>query len=300
MTDDAVLKELSKVDENILSMQAAANERNSISYILSDCIHERPVHVGIILKYLTRRLLEVLPETIEHLDGIFSDIPTTWSSWTKVDLQALTTKSISFFTNRVLVGRKLANDQEFLESVLELSTVVSDAGLLIDLSPRFLKSILARYLVPKRGAFHVYLSKLSAVFEERRKVMQEHGGSVDRQVRPPFNDSRVGYVLYTDLSRQDDAIQWILEATPTETPVYDLCVYILYIQFSAIHTSSVSLVNALYDLAIHTEFRDPIKNEIEQVLQEHGGWTKQALRKMKMLDSSLRESQRLYPATTGR
>jgi hypothetical protein len=187
-TDDTVLKELSNVDENILSMQAAANERNSISYILSDCIHERPVHVGIIQRYLTRRLLEVLPEIIEGLDKIFSDIPTIGSSWAKVDLQNLTTESIFFVTNRVLIGQQLANDEQFLESVLELSRIISSAGILIDLSPSYLKPILARYLVPKRGAFQVYLTKLSTVFEERRKEMKENGGLIDGQVYPPSRD----------------------------------------------------------------------------------------------------------------
>ncbi|OJJ88706.1 uncharacterized protein ASPGLDRAFT_22188 [Aspergillus glaucus CBS 516.65] len=53
VTDDAVLKELQNADERIISMQAAADERNSISYILGKCIHEKPYHVAIILKNLT-------------------------------------------------------------------------------------------------------------------------------------------------------------------------------------------------------------------------------------------------------
>jgi hypothetical protein len=42
-----------------------------------------------------------------------------------------------------------------------------------------------------------------------------------------------------------------------------------------------------------------MRAEIESVLEAHGGWTKQALAKMKKVDSSLRESQRLNPVTTG-
>lgn len=61
----------------------------------------------------------------------------------------------------------------------------------------------------------------------------------------------------------------------------------------------MSITQALYDLATHPEFQDPIRDEIESVLSEFGGWTKQALTKMKKLDSSLKESQRLHPVTTG-
>lgn len=75
--------------------------------------------------------------------------------------------------------------------------------------------------------------------------------------------------------------------------------YTLYIQFSAIGTSSASLVNALHDLATYPVFHNPIKDEIETILENSGGWTKQALLQMGKLDSSVRESLRLHPATTG-
>jgi len=65
------------------------------------------------------------------------------------------------------------------------------------------------------------------------------------------------------------------------------------------HTTSVSIIQALYDLALHPEFQTPIRDEIETVLAQHGGWTKPALTEMKKLDSTLRESQRLHPVTTG-
>jgi cytochrome P450 len=98
---------------------------------------------------------------------------------------------------------------------------------------------------------------------------------------------------------QNDAIQWVLEASPPRTSLYELSVRILYLDFSAIHTTSVSIIQALYDLGARPEFQDPIREEIESVLVECGGLTKEALTKMKKLDSTLRESQRLQPVTTG-
>jgi hypothetical protein len=46
----------------------------------------------------------------------------------------------------------------------------------IDLAPRFLKSILALYLVPKHGPLGVFLAKLGPLFEERRRIMEKLGG----------------------------------------------------------------------------------------------------------------------------
>jgi cytochrome P450 len=99
---------------------------------------------------------------------------------------------------------------------------------------------------------------------------------------------------------QDDAIQWIVEAALPTAPLYELCIRILYVNFSAIHTTSVSIAQALYDLAVHREFQDPIRDEIKCILKSSGGWTRHALTKMRKLDSSLKESQRLHPVTTGR
>ncbi|KAI9786674.1 MAG: hypothetical protein M1839_006225 [Geoglossum umbratile] len=277
-TDDAVLKELQDADERILSMQAAANERNSIQYTLSSTIHSNPYHVGVIKMNLTQRLSKVLPDIVEELGKTFSSSSAIGQEWTQISTHHLMLECITTSTNRVLVGQALAHDREYLESLSKLSGSVSRAGLVIDLAPRFLKPILALYLVPKHGPLGVFLAKLGPLFEERRRTMEKLDG--DWPDKP------------------NDAIQWVLESAPPGSSLYELCVRILYIAVSAIHTSTVSITNALYDLATHPEFQPPMRDEIESVLESHGGWTKQALAKMKKVDSSLRESQRLNPVTT--
>ena len=113
---------------------------------------------------------------------------------------------------------------------------------------------------------------------------------------------RIVYNPKTEVSKkhQNDVIQGIIEAAPPNTSLYNLCIRILYLDFSAIHTTTISITHALHDLVTHTEFQDPIRDEIECVLRNSGGWTKQALKDMRKLDSSLKESQRLHPVTTGR
>ena len=53
-----------------------------------------------------------------------------------------------------------------------------------------------------------------------------------------------------------------------------------------------SFTNALYFLAAHPEYADPMREEIQTVMEEEG-WTKAALTKMRKIDSFFRESQRL-------
>ncbi|KAF8537364.1 cytochrome P450 [Trichophaea hybrida] len=279
-TSEAVLNELKDADPRVLSMQAAANERNSISYTLSSTIHSNPYHVDILTKNLTQRLSKVLPDVVDELRRTFEkNVPSgIGEEWVPINTHALMLKCISSTTNRILVGLPLSRDQEYLDCLVELSKMVSRAGLVIDLAPRVLKSFIAWCMIPRGSAFKIFLDKLGPVFEERRKRIAELGDG------------------WTD--RPNDAAQWVVETAPQDASVYELCVRILYLDFSAIHTSSISITQALYDLATHPEFQTPIRDEIESVLAEHGGWTKPALTQMKKLDSTLRESQRLHPVTT--
>ena len=117
---------------------------------------------------------------------------------------------------------------------------------------------------------------------------------------------------------QNDAIQWIVEAAPPETTIEDMCVRILFLNFAGIHTTSIVIspsfispqclkieltgpvqvvTQVIYDLAAHPEFQDPLRQEVEMVIAEFGGWTMPALAKMKKIDSVLRETQRLTGVT---
>lgn len=117
---------------------------------------------------------------------------------------------------------------------------------------------------------------------------------------------------------QNDAIQWIVEAAPPGTTIEDMCVRILFLNFAGIHTTSIVIspsffspqcpkvgltgsaqvvTQVIYDLAAHPEFQDPLRQEVEMVIAESGGWTMPALAKMKKIDSVLRETQRLSGVT---
>lgn len=167
-----MLKELGNADETVLSMQAAANQRNSIDYTLSSSIHENPYHVAIILKNLTQRLGKVLPEVVEEICLSFrSSSSTIGSNWARMDHDLLS-RCISATTNRVLVGLPLCRDREYLDCLVELSNATSRAGLIIDLAPRVLKSMVAYLMVQRSTALQTFLSKLGPVFEERRRMLE--------------------------------------------------------------------------------------------------------------------------------
>lgn len=278
-TNPRVLKELGSADESLLSMQAAANERNSTEYILCSSIHNDPYHVEIISKKLTSRIEMLLPAIVEEVCLTFRENSSIGSNWTPIHgLDGLLSRCVSAATNRVLVGMPLCRDKEYLDCLVQLSHRVSRAGLLCGLTPRVLRSLVAKLLVHQSQALKTFLSKVGPLIEQRRSTV---AGRKDKSDEMP-----------------DDAVQWICEAALPSDPLYELCFRILYVNFSAIHTTSVSITQAVYDLAAHREFQGPIRDEIKCVLKNSSGWTRHALAKMQKLDSSLKESQRLHPVTT--
>ena len=70
----------------------------------------------------------------------------------------------------------------------------------------------------------------------------------------------------------------------------------LSLTVAAIHATTEALTIALLDLVTYPEIIPQLRQEVIQVLGD-SGWSKQALYNMKLMDSFLKESQRLHPVS---
>ena len=64
-----------------------------------------------------------------------------------------------------------------------------------------------------------------------------------------------------------------------------------------IHTTTEALAEALVDLCQHPELFKPLREEIVRELKDEG-WTRTSLQRMRLMDSFLKESQRIHPASS--
>ncbi|TGO78591.1 hypothetical protein BELL_0061g00150 [Botrytis elliptica] len=100
-------------------------------------------------------------------------------------------------------------------------------------------------------------------------------------------------------AQSDNLLSWMMEiATPDESNPSDLAHLEVVMSLASIHTSQMNAVHVLYDLAAQSEYVEPLRNEILEVIQEDGPWNtwqKTAFSKLKKLDSFMRESQRFNP-----
>ena len=100
-------------------------------------------------------------------------------------------------------------------------------------------------------------------------------------------------------AKYHDMLQWILD-TPGSIPDDDSPIHqahhLMHLTFAASSASGVLVTQGLFQLLMLPEYADPLREEIEQTLREHGGWTDKALTSMVLMDSLLRETMRMYPA----
>lgn len=91
----------------------------------------------------------------------------------------------------------------------------------------------------------------------------------------------------------NDLIDWA--AKESNGQPYDPATLQLGLSVASIHGTTDLCTNLLVQLASNPEFIEPLRKEMVEVLRVDG-WTKTALYNLKLLDSALKEAQRVKPA----
>lgn len=94
----------------------------------------------------------------------------------------------------------------------------------------------------------------------------------------------------------EDALDWFEDESGGVE--FDTAVHQLSLSMAAIHTTTDLLTETLLRLAQRPELVEELRGEIVGVLREQG-WKKTALFNMKLLDSVIKETQRIKPIALG-
>ena len=96
--------------------------------------------------------------------------------------------------------------------------------------------------------------------------------------------------------KPNDLLQWMIDAANEDEGKPDKLAHRqLLLTLAAIHTSTMAATHVLFDLCERPEYIQPLREEVEQAINEDKGWQKTTLNKMQKLDSFLKESQRVTP-----
>ncbi|TBU58191.1 cytochrome P450 [Dichomitus squalens] len=270
-----LLDEIRKRPDEELSFLESTEDFLQITWILGPEPHDDPYHIDLIKDKLTRSLPAVLPDVVDELRSAMPwYIPTHGNEWTTIDAIPTVQKVVARLSNRVFVGLPICRNEEYLRLAVTVTRDIVRDGFLLKLFPKAFKPLVASWMSHAKRTIRRALPYLRPVITERKAKIKEHGLGEDWPGKP------------------NDLLQWIIEqAIPRGVDDESIAARVLLVNFAAIHTSSMSVTQALYHLAAAPGYIQPLREEVESITAVEG-WTKAAMGKMWKLDSFLKESQR--------
>ncbi|KAL8828236.1 MAG: hypothetical protein Q9191_002706 [Dirinaria sp. TL-2023a] len=199
--------------------------------------------------------------------------------WQEIAVKDCFLDIVARLSSRVFLGKELRRDEDWLRITKEYTVDLFMAAVQLRICPRFARKVV-HWFLPScrrlRARFVEAQRVITTMIEERRRTKEAHCAA-GRPV-PLYND----------------ATEWIEHEAEIKGMAYNETQAQLGLSMAAIHTSSDLLTQVMLDLARHPEIIHPLRKEIVQSLRD-GEWKKTSLSNMKLLDSVVKESQRMKP-----
>uniref|UniRef100_A0A8H8CFF9 Cytochrome P450 n=1 Tax=Psilocybe cubensis TaxID=181762 RepID=A0A8H8CFF9_PSICU len=270
-----MLDDIRRATDDQLSFREAIAEVVQTDYMIGPQIRRDPYHVNSVRMQLTRNLGVRFDDIKDEIFAAFKDlISTADHEWTEVPAYRTVVKVVCRTSNRLFVGLPLCRDPDFKELTEQFTMHVILGGQILNLFPMMLKPIIGRFL--------------TRVPSNIKRMVHHTGPLVQAQL-----DQEKSTEGNSEAPTKNNLISWLLEeAKGEQRTVQDIALRLLTINFASIHTTSMALTNILYDLATYPEYVEPMREEVERIIESEG-WTKSSMGKMRKLDSFVKESQRL-------
>jgi len=223
---------------------------------------------------LTRNLARCFPRVRDEIVHAFDHVLGLHDTeWKLVQIWPASLQIVARTSNRLYVDLPVCRDPEYLQLCIDYTSIIFVRGQMISFLPKILRPIFAPLLSTRKQTLRHAMKFLGPLIDERLEQENQYGSDWP--------------------SRPNDLISWLLDfAEGKERTTPALTLRVLVLNAVAIHTSAMTLTNALFDLAAYPDHILPMREEAERVVAAQG-WTKAALSNMHKIDSFVRESMRL-------
>ncbi|KAG6258279.1 hypothetical protein E4U49_006422 [Claviceps purpurea] len=223
-------------------------------------------------RQLTKYLSTYTQPLNEETALALSEALTEDQDWHTISLKHVVLHLTTRISSRIFLGKELCRNEAWLKVSREYAVAAFMAVRQAVVWPPPLRGLISRFMPWSRRAV--------SLIEDARRCMAP---VLERRQRERASGNYIPY---------NDAIEW-LEASSIagkDDPVLAQ----LALSALAIHTTADLLSQAVGDLAVHHEFVEPLRDEITECLAQDG-WERKSLYNMKLLDSCIKESQRMKP-----
>ncbi|EEH41802.1 P450 monooxygenase [Paracoccidioides lutzii Pb01] len=236
----------------------------------------------IIQRQLTTYLGNVTKPLSDETTLSFREILTDNKEWNKITVKEKVLQIVGRVSSKVFLGDELCHDPRWIDITITYTLVAFGAAEALRLWPAWTRSFV-HWFLPKCRQSRAEIKKAREVIEPILKKRAAHKAALAAQgKKPPVIN---------------DAIEWLEQASGDGEEKPDPVIVQLGLSLGAIHSTADLVTQVMLDLVEHPEIIEPLRKEIFDTLSE-GGWKKTSLYKMKLLDSVIKESQRLKPIST--
>ncbi|KAJ5139157.1 uncharacterized protein N7515_004005 [Penicillium bovifimosum] len=240
------------------------------------------VTVEVVRTKLTQALGSVsIPLSKKTAEILKDSLPPT-DEWKPYYIASMIPHMVARLSSLIFVGETISNDAEWVE--VSVNYAIDAFMAMRDLRgwPAILRPIVCRFL-PSAQKLRKHLKKARSIINRE----------IDRRAL-----IRAGKLPEENPPRNADALDWYRETAEARNQLdFDQSCSQVGLALAAIHTTSNLLTNVLYDLAAYPEYIQPLRDEIRAVAAEDGILKKTSLLKLKLMDSVLKESQRMHPVS---
>ncbi|KAI0518117.1 cytochrome P450 monooxygenase [Xylaria bambusicola] len=230
-------------------------------------------------KQLTRSINQVTEPLSEEIALSLSINMGESTDWHEIQIMPALRDVTARMSSRVFLGKELARSAEWLEITTNYTNITMMALAKLTNYYPAIRPYVGRFF-PESRRVQTYYKRARALIDpvmEKRAALKRAAIEAG-QPEPIYND----------------ALEWIAKESKEHNFKCDVANFQLMISVVAISTTSDLLQCTLINLIKHPETMQAARDEIAHVLKTEG-WRKTSLYSMKLLDSILKESQRIKP-----
>lgn len=201
--------------------------------------------------------------------------------WHEIELKPSLLKTVARLSSRVFLGEEICRNQDWLRITVEYSVHSFLAAESLRIWPKMLRPIASRLLPGCR--------QVRAEMDEARRIITPVLEARRAENLQALRNSQTA-------KQYNDAMEWMEKSAKGRK--YDPAVGQMAFSVAAIHTTSDMMTQLIYDLCGKDDLIKALRDEVITVLSEDG-LQRTSLYKLKLMDSTMKESQRLKPMSIG-
>jgi cytochrome P450 len=283
------IKKVYALTDTVLDVHDTQNENLQMKWTVWDkhVIEER-LQVNVIHNQLNKNLAHVTTNIYEEIEFGFKRMWGTSNEWTDVHVWDTSLRIIAGAANGVFCGKPLCRNPEFLDALRDHAMGIFGSALVIGCTPNLFKPIPGAIAAATCQYLFRRAAKMSLPF-----IKERLDNTAKLKADPSF-----------DWTPPNDGLQWIIDecytsGNPSQLDPGRVCHRLLLINDVSLHTTSFTMQDFILNL-FSTDpslgYVEILREECAAALEEAGGtWTRQAIDKLKLVDSAIRESMRLSP-----